>query len=221
MTNLDDANAVRCLSSNDINKLLKPDLVRAINALLQDNAASTASRNDVDMISGMLKEILTEIRTMSAEKESLRLEVESLRKQQTSLMEKVMQKKNEHDEKDQLPLLLLGDSLIRDVDERKLDHVKVISSSGAKLTELSEVLQRTEGRFTRIVICGGTNDCSVSTDDFDLDSFSENTKNVVRLARAKVDQPQQVVMYTIPPRLDDAQFQQNVVTANACIMSLA
>lgn len=216
MTNLDDADAVRRLSPTEMNKLLKPDLVRALNALLQETAASNEERND---LTKMLREVLKEIREMREEREHLKKEVESLRMQQLALVEKMDHKM---DEKNPLPSLLLGDSLLRDVDQSKLKNTKVISKSGGKLSDLLKELENTDSSFARIVVCGGTNDCSVEKGtEFDVDKFSHDTKQIVDLATSKVNNPLDVVMYTIPPRLDETNYQHNIETANACIVSLA
>ena len=55
--------------------------------------------------------------------------------------------------------LLIGDSLLRDIDEKKLKSTEVEVISGGRLTDVLKRLQRRDGQYGRVIVCAGTNDC--------------------------------------------------------------
>ena len=58
------------------------------------------------------------------------------------------------------PTLLIGDSLIRNVDENKLDNTIVRSMSGATIGDVHDELSIDDKLYKKIFVCAGTNDCS-------------------------------------------------------------
>jgi lysophospholipase L1-like esterase len=114
--------------------------------------------------------------------------------------------------------LVIGDSLLRNLDQSKLQATKVASVSGAKVEDITQELER-EKPYGRIVCCIGTNDCG--TNAFSGDEFSAKAERLVEKAKEKVQDPKAVVVCSLPPRTDKKEYQENVELANACLASLA
>ena len=103
------------------------------------------------------------------------------------------------------PTLLIGDSIIRNVDENKLDNTIVRSMSGATI---GDELSIDDKLYKKIFVCAGTSDCSKS--DIDIEVVTENVSTLLQVAQAKVAAPNDVVVSSIPPRTDSTRTQQRV-----------
>ena len=75
------------------------------------------------------------------------------------------------------PTLLIGDSLIRNVDENKLDNTIVRSMSGGAIGDLHNKLSIDDKLYKKIFVCTGTNDCSKS--DMDIEVVTENVSTLL------------------------------------------
>ena len=87
----------------------------------------------------------------------------------------------------QKPTLLIGDSLIRDIERSKPVNTSVRSLSGAKTKDISNSLSRDENRYKKVVICAGSNDCS--RDNFNIDTVAEQFGELLQVdSRQQTDQ---------------------------------
>ena len=173
-----------------------------INTLVIDNHVSQES----------LKKIETKCDDLTKENATLRTQVTSLSNQ---LQQKVWQTFTNNDHQS----LLIGDSLIRNVDEQKLVNTQVTSLPGAKVTDVLKHLRDNDADFNNILCCVGTNDCT--NDDFDGDAIAKTYKSIVEIAKAKVSDPKSIKLVSIPPRCDSKTYQERVDTLNACLASIA
>ena len=119
----------------------------------------------------------------------------------------------------QKPTLLIGDSLIRDIERSKPVNTSVRSLSGAKIKDISNSLSRDENRYKKVVICAGTNDCS--RDNFNIDTVAEQFGELLQVATDKVAGVDNVLVSSIPPRTDNVAHQQRVEELNTALQDLA
>ena len=117
------------------------------------------------------------------------------------------------------PTLLIGDSLIRNFDENKLENSIVRSMSGvmsgATIGDVHDEPSTDDKLYTKIFVCAGTNDCSKS--EMDTEVVNENFSTLLQVAQAKVAAPNDVVVSSIPPRTDSTRAQQRVEELNFII----
>ena len=113
------------------------------------------------------------------------------------------------------PTLLIGDSLIRNFDENKLENSLVRSMSGATIGDVHDEPSTDDKLYTKIFVCAGTNDCSKS--EMDIEVVNENVSTLLQVAQAKVAAPNDVVVSSIPPRTDSTRAQQRVEELNSII----
>ena len=114
--------------------------------------------------------------------------------------------------------LLLGDSLIRDVDQKKLTKTKVVSIPGGKIKDAVDKLQ-TNQRYRSIVLSIGTNDCS--DENLDAEEVIQSYKTLVMAATDRVPSPADVAVSSIPPRTDCPEHQHRVEAFNAALCVIA
>ena len=114
--------------------------------------------------------------------------------------------------------LLIGDSLIRDVDEEKLVKAQVTSIPGGKAADVLKRLQSCDGSYRDIFCCVGTNNGSM--DEFNDEDVITSFQNI-KTAKAKVNDPKNVCLVSIPPRTDSEEYQQHVHITNACLSTVA
>jgi lysophospholipase L1-like esterase len=115
--------------------------------------------------------------------------------------------------------LVIGDSLLRDIDQNKLQDTRVISLSGGTLQDARRTLDQNSNVFDHIFLAIGTNDCS--RESFSEGTFIEAYKDLVQAAKQKVSDESKVCIVTIPPRMDSMSHQSNIELVNGCLASLA
>ena len=110
------------------------------------------------------------------------------------------------------PRLVVGSSVLRDIDETSLDNTKVMSISGGKLADVKEKLDNeTPEHFGEITIVVGGNDCQ---DDKPVTDIVSAYKEVITIAKTKAPV---IMISSILPRYspDDTVTQQKIDTVNA------
>ena len=117
------------------------------------------------------------------------------------------------------PTLVLGDSIVRDIDEEKLVKTKVVSKSGATTKDIAETLQQDDNSYSSVVICVGTNDCKKQP--MDLDIIKANYKDIIEAAKSKVASTAEIKVCSITPRTDDPKSQENVDKLNDALQQMA
>ena len=115
------------------------------------------------------------------------------------------------------PTLLIGDSLIRNVDENKLDNTIVRSMSGTTIGDVHDELSTDDKLYKNIFVCAGTNDCSKS--EMDVEVVNEKFSTLLLVAQAKVAAPNDVIVSSIPPRTDSTRAQQRVEELNSVLQA--
>ena len=99
----------------------------------------------------------------------------------------------------QKPDLVIGDSLLRGINQTKLARTHVPSLPGAKIKYVASNLARTENKYNSIVICAGTNDCN---NDINIDATTEHLEHLIQVATERVAGGRNVLVSSIPPRTD-------------------
>ena len=112
--------------------------------------------------------------------------------------------------------MLVGSSLIRDIDERKLTNTKVLCCRGAHITDLTSKVQdlKDDDKFDRAVLVGGGNDCSSL--DADVSSLLDNYRYLIEVTKAKA---YDVTVSSVCPRGEE-DAQQNIDALNAGLQGL-
>ena len=116
------------------------------------------------------------------------------------------------------PTLLIGDSLIQDIDQHKLDNTIVKSIRGAKIKDISSHISRNQNRYNKIVICAGTNNCS---SDMNIEAVADHFSDLLQVATERVACVDNVVISSIPPRTDCVERQQRVEELNTVLQDMS
>ena len=118
----------------------------------------------------------------------------------------------------QKPDLVIGDSLLRGINQTKLARTHVTSLPGARIRDVASNLARTETKYNRIVICAGTNDCN---NEINIDATTEHLDHLLQVATERVACGSNVVLSSIPPRTDDVVRQQRVEELNTILQDVS
>lgn len=105
--------------------------------------------------------------------------------------------------------LLIGDSIIRDIDADKLVDTTVISIGGACVDDVKRRCLQSKERFAKISMVVATNDCA-SQDD--AESILTDYKLLLQAAKEKAVT---VTVSSVCPRTDDSEAQCRVDMVNA------
>ena len=115
--------------------------------------------------------------------------------------------------------LLIGDAVIKDIDQSKLVNTQIECVPSATVAELTDCMNDLDGQFDRIILCIGSNDCAM--EEGDVPSFSDAYKRLVDTASQKTNARSSICISSIPPRIDSEKLQQRNVQFNNCLSSLA
>ena len=116
------------------------------------------------------------------------------------------------------PSLLIGSSLIRDIDAAKLEDTKVVSLPGGRIDDVTEYLTKTDTKFKSITLVVGGNDCAARTDPEPVaelvQKYSDMTKEAKRLA-------DDIRVSTVIPRITDTEnVSERIDAMNAGLVSM-
>jgi len=137
----------------------------------------------------------------------LQTENAALRGKVELLTEKVQESVTECISKDRRSLLI-GDSVVENIDPAKLNATQVISVPAGDVSDLVKKLDEDDEKYAKVFICAGSNACS--TLPLDVDATTNNLKSLIDTAVKKVVTPSNVVVSSIPPRADSTDKQTNV-----------
>ena len=115
--------------------------------------------------------------------------------------------------------LVIGDSLLKSIDESKLQNTTVQSLPGAEISDVLHRLNDTDDIFMDVTVCVGTNDCG--KDDFVVGALTDTYRQIVTAAKDKVQDVSKVKVVSIPPRSDNTSNQERVASLNASLCALA
>lgn len=113
--------------------------------------------------------------------------------------------------------LLIGDSIIRDVDESKLLDTRVKCLRGATVKDVHEEMlkEKREKPHKKVVVVVGTNDCA--KDDMPVSDIVNQYGSLVTVAHTLAEE---VVISSICPRLDQKQHEGRRIALNAGLQGL-
>ena len=115
--------------------------------------------------------------------------------------------------------LLVGDSVLKKIDEEKLNATKVDAVSGTTVKDVQHRLQAQTAKYENMIVCAGTNDCSDA--DIDEQRFEATYRDVVKSAKELVLDGRGVRISSIPPRNDSPMKNKRVTRANNAIKALS
>ena len=174
--------------------------------IVESISTLTAAMNNISNINNNLTK---QYETKDAECTSLRNENVELKAQLADLTTKHYA---------QNPDLVIGDSLLRGINQTKLARTHVTSLPGAKIKDVASNLARTKNKYNSIVICAGTNDCN---NDINIDATTEHLEHLLQLATERVACGRNVLVSSIPPRSDDVLRQQRVEELNTILQDVS
>ena len=118
--------------------------------------------------------------------------------------------------------MLIGDSLIRDIDENKLVKTVVKSVPGAKVAEIQSEFQEAAcgvDQLSKIFICAGTNDCTSM--ECDIAAVTTTYEAMIGEMLKNVDKPSDVIVSSVPPRNDKDECQKRVDALNTALCDMS
>ena len=171
----------------------------------------------------VVQESKTSSDTVARSLNQLETQCRFLREENTALQSKVddlTRKLQDIQSKESKTSLVVGDSLLRDINPGCLVDTEVKVIPGGKVNDVLKHLQDDVSEsLGRIVLAAGTNDCS--SQDFECETTSKVFKDVINLAKQKVPESKDVCIMSVPPRTDSDVHQQKVDLFNACLCTVA
>ena len=117
--------------------------------------------------------------------------------------------------------LVLGDNVLRDIDADKLINTDVTAMPEATVKDILNHLtddSKTDEQYRSIFLCIGGNDC---IKNIDIDETRRHYNSLLTEAVKKVHKPDQVVVASVMPRLNDLNTQNKIDCLNAVVSDLA
>ncbi|CAH1801393.1 unnamed protein product, partial [Owenia fusiformis] len=108
--------------------------------------------------------------------------------------------------------LLIGSSILRDVDETKLENTDVTCIRGGTISDVHKRLTEKADRYDKIYLQIGSNDCKRNSD---VELICENYKMLLKGAKQCCES---LVVSSITPRLDDNEAQARVEQVNGFLI---
>ena len=156
------------------------------------------------------------VRKLDEENTVLRHQNEVLTREVNELKRRLNVRKTEQNKS-----LILGSSIIRNIDEKKLDNTEIRCLRGAKVKDLNKELQQAKSagkKYTQIILLGGGNDAAQKPEDIDLESVLECYECAINTAK---DMSSNIAIAAIPPRLQPAHALGHITALNANLVALA
>ena len=114
--------------------------------------------------------------------------------------------------------LVIGSSVLRNIDQNKLKHTKVTSISGGRIRHIRERLSQDSGRYRRITLCVGGNDCGAMTDQQPIEDIICSYRELVKEAKSKCEE---VYVGSVFPRCAATGVSERIDTLNAALLDLS
>lgn len=143
---------------------------RKIPSLMLDLATQVAAlksvvlRNEKDDITKHIDHLTSEVETLRKANDVLHQQVDKLTAENLSLRQNqavtTMNSSNPQLPSSKPKMLLLGSSLLRNIQSKDANQLQVICRPGATLDSLQNEIQRLDAHYDKITIVGGGNDCS-------------------------------------------------------------
>ncbi|XP_033127404.1 uncharacterized protein LOC117125116 [Anneissia japonica] len=179
----------------------------------------TILKIEIDQIKKDMKQIKDENNSLKRENKKLKSELqaqtESIANLTTDAHHEPANKTEPIPGQERNSTLLIGDSIIKHINERGLCNTKFKCMPGAKIREIKEnithVIQADPAKFDTIIIHAGTNDCSIN--DAHLNNASKDIRDLVQDMKTKAPNTK-LIISTICPRTDNQKFQERVDKLN-------
>lgn len=178
------------------------------------------ANRDLDKANRFLDETHAECNRLREDSRTLTSQLENMRKRVSDLEQDIQRKtwqtfRNKRS-------LLIGDSIIRDVDEEKLLKTSVKSLPGAKVNDIAQHFlddSTCDEPMSHIYVCVGTNDCSDET--MDANAVTSAYKTMVQEMTKHVSEPSHVTISSVVPRKDSIEHQTRVEALNNALSVMA
>ena len=115
--------------------------------------------------------------------------------------------------------MLIGDSLLSGIDSHKLIKTKVEYTKGAKIADVVQDLTNANDQYGSIIVCIESNDCAQEKPP--MEELSDTMKQVIKKSIEMVQNKEDVIISSIPPRTDKEHYQQNIDLLNGLLLSHA
>ena len=191
-----------------------PSYVKQMFAMV---SSLTATVNDLKVVCETSADQLIKLKR---EYEDMRTENDDLKRQIEELTRKIKEKEKEVFTEGNCCHLVIGDSLLRSVDESKLQNTTVQCLQGAEVSDVLQRLNENDDFFMDVTVCVGTNDCS-NDGNFTAVAVTDTYRQLIDVASKKVQDISKVKVVSIPPRGDDPSKQERVASLNASLCNLA
>ena len=202
-----------CPKCRNINKTVNA-MDRKIDQLLDMMQKSAES---ITTLTEQCKTSENELSKCRTDYNDLQKENTALRKQVTELTETLHKTVMECLDKSN-GSLLIGDSTVKNIDPKKLVNTEVISIPDGKVTTMAQKLQDNKKRYAKVYICAGSNECSMTP--LDIESLKKDFKKLIDTAKEKVISSTNVVISSIPPRIDSTAKSTNVDSLNQALSQI-
>ena len=139
-------------------------------------------------MSGMIRGLVTSMQSLVTDNKTLRDAVRNQSQTITDLQSCMhdLRTTPRHDSTDpSLPDLVIGSSVLRNIDESKLVNTKVKSISGGRISDVREALLLDNTRYNKATICVGGNDCCARTDQKPVEDIVASYRELISLAQSK------------------------------------
>ncbi|CAH1794957.1 unnamed protein product, partial [Owenia fusiformis] len=113
---------------------------------------------------------------------------------------------------DNVKSLLIGSSIVRDIDEAKLNNTEVICIRGGKISDIHKKLLTMKREFDHIYLQVGSNDCSERED---VKLISEDYTLLIRTAKQCSSS---VTVSSVTPRIGATQTQERIDQLNGFLL---
>ncbi|CAH1798661.1 unnamed protein product [Owenia fusiformis] len=176
------------------------DLI-TIMTMLRDMSEDIKHLKDINKTNA---DLVKQLSRKTADNEELHKEVATLRKQ---LVNKTVSPPN-----DNVKSLLIGSSIVRDIDEAKLNNTEVICIRGGKISDIHKKLLTMKRKFDHIYLQVGSNDCSERED---VKLISEDYTLLIRTAKQCSSS---VTVSSQTPRIGATQTQERIDQLNGFLL---
>ena len=185
----------------------------------------------VTAINGLTDVLRIQSENHQSEKRNLELKIQQLEKENAELSAKNNEFENKFWESScgsqKAPnisaskTLVIGSSLVRNLDEAKIDRSEVRSLSGAKMRDIATELEAmaSDGvKYSRVAFLAGGNDASQPIESMDLEGTMAAFNDAVKAAK---ELSSGVAVTEIPPRSQPPHAKDNIAALKANIVAAA
>lgn len=116
--------------------------------------------------------------------------------------------------------LVIGSSIIRDIDQEKLENIDVLSISGAKIKTIHDKVKTIKEKYNKTILVVGGNDCDTRTSDTDERQIDDILGDYRLLIEASKKVSSSVTVATVCPRLKDQETSERIDAFNAGLQVL-